>query len=146
MNNRIKRFFLGLVAFIILINLIISKKEGSLDGFNNYFATFNKIDGVGVGTDVVISGIEVGNVSKIFLNENYPQISIKISDQIDISDDSSISIQTDGLFGSKFLLIEVGGNNIFLKDGDKFSFSEDSVVIEELLKKIIEIGEKNKRL
>jgi len=44
------------------------------------------------------------------------------------------------------LLIEVGGNNIFLKDGDKFSFSEDSVVIEELLKKIIEIGEKNKRL
>ena len=146
MNNRIKRFFLGLVVFIILINLIISKKEGSLDGFNNYFATFNKIDGVGVGTDVVISGIKVGNVGKIFLNENYPQISIKVSDQIDISDDSSISIQTDGLFGSKFLLIEVGGNNIFLKDGDKFSFSEDSVVIEELLKKIIEIGEKNKKL
>ena len=59
---------------------------------------------------------------------------------------SSVSIQTDGLFGKKFLLIEVGGNDNYLKDGDKFSFSEDSIVIEELLGKIIEIGEKNKGL
>ena len=30
--------------------------------------------------------------------------------------------------------------------GDKFIFSEDSIVIEELLQKIIEIGEKKKKL
>ncbi|MEE2695066.1 MAG: MlaD family protein [Pseudomonadota bacterium] len=146
MNTRLKRFCYGLVAFIILVNLIISKKEGSLDSFNNYLATFNKIDGVEVGTDVVISGIKVGNVSKISLINNYPQISIKVEKQIKITDDSSISIQTDGLFGSKFLLIEVGGNNTVLRDGDKFSFTEDSIMIEELLEKIIEIGSKNKKL
>ena len=43
---------------------------------------------------------------KIFIKENYPQISINVSKNIEISDDSSVSIQTDGLFGKKFLLIE----------------------------------------
>jgi len=33
-----------------------------------------------------------------------------------------------------------------LKNGEKFSFSEDSIVIEDLLGKIILIGEKNKGL
>ena len=143
---RIKKFFYGIIAFIILLNLILTNKNRVGEDVNNYFATFNKIDGVSVGTDVVISGIKVGEVKEIFIKDNYPQISINVNKNIEISDDSSVSIQTDGLFGKKFLLIEIGGNNVYLKNGEKFSFSEDSIVIEELLRKIILIGEKNKGL
>ena len=143
---RIKKFFYGVIAFIILLNLVLTEKNRVGKDVNNYFATFNKIDGVSVGTDVVISGIKVGEVKEIFIKNNYPQISITVNKNIEISDDSSVSIQTDGLFGKKFLLIEIGGNNVFLKNGEKFSFSEDSIVIEELLGKIILIGEKNKGL
>ena len=143
---RIKKFFYGIMAFIILLNLILTNKNRVGEDVNNYFATFNKIDGVSVGTDVVISGIKVGEVKEIFIKDNYPQISINVNKNIEISDDSSVSIQTDGLFGKKFLLIEIGGNNVYLKNGEKFSFSEDSIVIEELLRKIILIGEKNKGL
>ena len=89
---------------------------------------------------------QVGEVEKVSIVKNYPQIYFSVKDNIKISDDSSISIQTDGLFGKKFLLIEVGGSDNYLKNGDKFSFSEDSIIIEELLRKIIEIGEKNKGL
>ena len=143
---RIKKFFYGIIAFIILLNLVLTNKNRTGEDVNNYFATFNKIDGVSVGTDVVISGIKVGEVKEIFIKDNYPQISINVNKNIEISDDSSVSIQTDGLFGKKFLLIEIGGNNVYLKDGERFSFSEDSIVIEELLGKIILIGEKNKGL
>ena len=143
---RIKKFFYGIVAFIILLNLVFTDKNMVVGDVNNYFATFNKIDGVAVGTDVVISGIKVGEVKEIFIKDNYPQISINVNKNIEISDDSSVSIQTDGLFGKKFLLIEIGGNDVYLKNGEKFSFSEDSIVIEELLGKIILIGEKNKGL
>ena len=143
---RIKKFFYGVIAFIILLNLVLTEKNRVGKDVNNYFATFNKIDGVSVGTDVVISGIKVGEVKEIFIKDNYPQISINVNKNIEISDDSSVSIQTDGLFGKKFLLIEIGGNNVSLKNGEKFSFSEDSIVIEELLGKIILIGEKNKGL
>ena len=143
---RIKKFFYGIVAFIILLNLVFTDKNMVVGDVNNYFATFNKIDGVAVGTDVVISGIKVGEVKEIFIKDNYPQISINVNKNIEISDDSSVSIQTDGLFGKKFLLIEIGGNDVYLKNGEKFSFSEDSIVIEDLLGKIILIGEKNKGL
>ena len=143
---RIKKFFYGIIAFIILLNLVLTEKNVRVGDVNNYFATFNKIDGVSVGTDVVISGIKVGEVKEIFIKDNFPQISINVNKNIEISDDSSVSIQTDGLFGKKFLLIEIGGNNVYLKSGEKFSFSEDSIVIEELLGKIILIGEKNKGL
>ena len=143
---RIKKFFYGIIAFIILLNLVLTEKNRVGEDVNNYFATFNKIDGVSVGTDVVISGIKVGEVKEIFIKDNFPQISISVNKDIEISDDSSVSIQTDGLFGKKFLLIEIGGNNVYLKNGEKFSFSEDSIVIEELLRKIILIGEKNKGL
>ena len=143
---RIKKFFYGVIAFIILLNLVLTEKNRVGKDVNNYFATFNKIDGVSVGTDVVISGIKVGEVKEIFIKDNYPQISINVNKNIEISDDSSVSIQTDGLFGKKFLLIEIGGNDVYLKNGEKFSFSEDSIVIEDLLGKIILIGEKNKGL
>ena len=143
---RIKKFFYGIIAFIILLNLVLTKKNIVEEDVNNYFARFNKIDGVSVGTDVVISGIKVGEVKEIFIKDYYPQISMNVDKNLEISDDSSVSIQTDGLFGKKFLLIEIGGNNVYLKNGEKFSFSEDSIVIEKLLEKIILIGEKNKGL
>ena len=143
---RLKQFIFGVITFVILLNLVFSTKNKTKKGMNDYVATFNKIDGVGVGTNVEISGITVGEVEKVSIVKNYPQIYFSVKDNIKISDDSSISIQTDGLFGKKFLLIEVGGSDNYLKNGEKFSFSEDSIIIEELLRKIIEIGEKNKGL
>ena len=46
---RIKKFFYGILAFIILLNLILTNKNRVGEDVNNYFATFNKIDGVSVG-------------------------------------------------------------------------------------------------
>ena len=37
-----------------------------------------------------------------------------LNENLKISRDSSISIQTDGLFGSKFLVIEIGGEEDYL--------------------------------
>ncbi len=146
MKLKVKKFFFGFITFVIILNLIVSKKEANNNDYNNFNATFNKIDGVNVGTDVVISGIKVGQVQKILLKDSFPKIFVSVKKGIKINDDSSLSIQTDGLFGKKFLIIEIGGSEKFLKDGDKFSFTEDSIVIEELLQKIIEIGEKNKEI
>ena len=67
---------------------------------------------------------------------------MKIKKDLNISDDSSVSIQTDGLFGSKFLMVEMGGTTNFLNNGDSFSFTEDSILIQDLLENIIKIGEK----
>ena len=67
-----------------------------------------------------------------------------VNKNLKISNDSSISIQTDGLFGSKFLVIEIGGEENFLNNGDSFSYTEDSILLQELLDNIIKLGESKK--
>jgi len=145
MNSRNSNFFLGLFAFALLINLMLIEKNEQPSNYLKLFASFNKIDGVKIGTNILVSGVEIGSVEKINLESNFPTLTMKIRNDIKISDDSSISIQTDGLFGNKFLSVEVGGSENYMKDGDKFSYSEDSILIEELLRKIINIGAKNKK-
>ena len=129
---------------IILVKLMFVERQGDNDDYYDLFASFNKIDGVNPGDKIMVSGISVGYVENVSLKNNYPVIKMKISKNLNISDDSSVSIQTDGLFGSKFLMIEMGGNIQNLKNGDSFSFTEDSILIQDLLENIIKIGEKNK--
>ena len=144
MNNRFLTFFLGVFTVVVLIELMFIKRHSDSDDFYDLFASFNKIDGVNPGDKIMISGINVGYVENIKLDKNYPLVKMKIKKNLSISDDSSVSIQTDGLFGSKFLMIEMGGTNNFMKNGDYFSFTEDSIMIQDLLQNIIKIGEKNK--
>ena len=42
------------------------------------------------------------------------------------------------------MLIETGGSEESMNEYDFFSFYEDSILVEDLLKKIIELGEINK--
>ena len=145
MNKRLLKFFLGFFAVALLLKLMLIENKTTNDDYFLLKASFNKIDGIQVGTPVMISGIEIGNVSEINLKNNYPTLILRILKNLKISNDSSISIQTDGLFGNKFLSIEIGGTDQFFNDGDKFSFTEDSILVEELLEKIIAIGEKKKK-
>ncbi len=145
MNNRFIKFFFGVLIVLILVELMFVDRHNDNDEYYGLTATFNKIDGVNEGNLVMISGVNIGYVDKVELNQNYPVLKMKIKKGLRISDDSSVSIQTDGLFGSKFLLIEMGGNDNYLIDGDSFSFSEDSMLIQDLLKNIIQLGEKNKK-
>ena len=144
MNNRFLTFFLGVFTVVVLIELMFIKRHSDSDDFYDLFASFNKIDGVNPGDKIMISGINVGYVENVKLDKNYPLVKMKIKKNLSISDDSSVSIQTDGLFGSKFLMIEMGGTNNFMKNGDYFSFTEDSIMIQDLLQNIIKMGEKNK--
>ena len=144
MKTKYTKFLLGLLFFVAIFSLLFSEKEFSKELFKSYSITFNKIDGVQVGTDVFISGVKVGFVNKVSLEKNYPLVSVLIDKNIAIPDDSSISIQTDGLFGNKFMLVEIGGSEEIMNENDYFSFYEDSILVEDLLKKIIELGEINK--
>ena len=145
MNSRFTKFFFGVLIVLILVELMFVDRHNESGEYYDLKATFNKIDGVNEGNLIMISGVNIGYVDKIVLKKNYPVLKMKIKKGLRISDDSSVSIQTDGLFGSKFLSIEMGGSSNFLGDGDSFSFAEDSMLIQDLLKNIIQLGEKNKK-
>ena len=54
--------------------------------------------------------------------------------------DTSAAIHTDGLFGRKFVVLQPGGDETMLKDDGVITFTQDSLIVGELLDLIIAEG------
>ena len=134
------KFFIGIITLLIFYNfLFINKKD--LDNKHLIIQSeFNRIDGINENSEVRISGMQVGKVMSMQIINNKPLIKLALNKDLLIPDDSSLSIQTDGLFGKKYISLEPGGSEKFLNNGEKIFLTEDSILIQDLLKKIIQIG------
>ena len=134
-------FLLIFFSLLILIYnfLFINKKD--LDNKHLIIQSeFDRIDGINENSEVRISGMQVGKVMSMQIINNKPLIKLALNKDLLIPDDSSLSIQTDGLFGKKYISLEPGGSEKFLNNGEKIFLTEDSILIQDLLKKIIQIG------
>lgn len=104
-------------------------------------AAFNRVDGLFVGDPVYVAGIQVGKVERMMLDNNFRAVvDFSVRNGVKLPTDSSASIQTNGLFGSKFVLLQPGGEMDDLKSGDRISYTQDAVVVSDLLDLIISEG------
>ena len=107
-------------------------------------ASFGRTDGLLVGDKVRMAGVDVGRVVSAKLGLGYHALlTMEIKEGIEIPDDSSASIVSSGLMGNKYIEIEPGGSEDFLPHGGQFNYTQDAIVLEELLDRIVTIG-KNK--
>lgn len=108
-------------------------------------ATFNKVDGLLAGDQVQLGGIRIGKVDRLDLDKSYrATVTFKLDSWVRLPADTSVAIHTDGLFGSKFVVLEPGGEEEILKDGDHISYAQEAVIVSDLLDLIISEG-KSKR-
>ena len=110
-------------------------------------ARFDQVDGLSVGSPVYIAGVRVGSVLKIELAPQTlkPVISMSIRRGISIPTDSAALVMSDGMLGGKFVRIEAGSETEAMKPGDRFSIVQDSIIIEQILQKIVEGAEARRR-
>lgn len=109
-------------------------------------ATFNHVDGLADGGDVRLGGIKVGVVDSQRLDENYRAVlTLKIDSDVKLPLDTSAAIHTNGLFGTKYIVLEPGGNEEVMSAGDEIDFTQDAVIVSELLELIIAQGKENRR-
>lgn len=108
-------------------------------------AAFNHVDGLTEGDTVQLAGIAVGKVEMMGLDQNYRAVlTLRINPGIDIPTDTSVAIHTAGLFGVKYVVLDPGGSDENLKPGDRISYTQDSVLVDELLELIISLGKANR--
>lgn len=120
------------------------RRKAMPDGYQ-VVANFNRLDGVAVGTPVRLSGVKIGSVTNEVLDQDFRAVTtLHIDKGVPLPVDSSAVIRTDGLLGSKYIELGPGGDDKMLKDGDVIRYTQDSMVIEDLLELIIERG-KEKR-
>lgn len=134
----------GLLLAIMYSGEKVRDKAASNDYLIN--ATFNHIDGLADGGDVTLGGIKIGVVGGQKLDSDYRAVlSMKINSSVKLPTDTSAAIHTNGLFGSKYVVLEPGGEEQLLLEGGEITFTQDAVIITELLDLIISQGKANRQ-
>ena len=143
---------IGIAVALVLVvccafsYLTKAKVEHTDDGI--YYplkARFGRTDGLMLGDSVRLAGITVGRVIDAHLDEHFNAVlTLDIKDGIQIPTDSSAAIVSSGLMGGKYIEIEPGGDEEYLQPQDEFSYTQDAMVLEELVDRIIGIGKANR--
>ena len=127
-----------LVAGMFLSLAYSTAQIATSDGYR-LEATFLKVGGLQVGSDVRVSGVSVGTVESQFLDlETYEAKVIMVIDQaVTIPEDTVAAIVGDGLLGGKYVDLRAGRSEKSLGDGEIIANSQDFQSLEVLVGEII---------
>ena len=122
----------------------LSVQVGGLSGPRGFtlYATFDQIGGLTSRSPVVISGVEVGQVSSIRLDEDLrARVELDLDPSVELPIDTWASIMTQGLLGNQFVALDPGAEEELLQAGGDFDYTEDAVLLEKLIKKVVGGGD-----
>lgn len=102
-------------------------------------ASFRSLEGVGVGTDIRLAGVKVGNVTNVTLNpETYRADTIlSVRKNIQVPDDSAVVVASEGLLGGNFVELSPGGSPFYYQPGDEIADTQGAVSLISLLLKFV---------
>lgn len=108
-------------------------------GDNSYslLARFTTVTGLRVGSLVYMSGIEVGRVETLTIDQKNQKgvVKMRIQKGINIYDDAIASIKTEGLIGDMYVSIDPGGAGALLKPGGVITETQQPLDIADIVGK-----------
>ena len=133
-------FLTILISFIFLIKLITVNSNDSSEKYYDLNAKFLKVGGLIVGNDVKMSGVKIGVVNRVYLDDDFlANVEFKVFSNIKIPQESAVAISSDGILGNKYLSVipQNRDSKDFFKQGDNFVDVIDFESIEDQVSKII---------
>lgn len=136
------RTFEVAVGFLVILTSIwfffyVYNKAGYSESSSGYtlHARFDNVDGVAAGTEVRISGVKVGSVSKVLMDAKtfLADVVISIKKDLALPVDTEISVASNGLLGNKYIQISPGVDENKLKPGDEIIKTRGGQNLESLL-------------
>jgi phospholipid/cholesterol/gamma-HCH transport system substrate-binding protein len=132
--------FFVILGLLALGYLSIKLGKVSFLGGGGYVVTANfpSVGGLKTGSSVEIAGVEIGRVENIGLAKDYEaQVTLRISNEVKLQDDSIASIKTKGLIGEKYIRISPGGSDKIIPPNGRIREVEAPIDLEELIAKYI---------
>jgi phospholipid/cholesterol/gamma-HCH transport system substrate-binding protein len=126
---------LGAIAYLsIQVGGLSYKGPGGLE----LIAAFDEIGGLATRAPVSISGVKVGQVSRIELDPSLrARVTLDLDASLELPVDSTASIRTAGLLGDQFIALEPGAEDQMLQSGEEIAFTESAISIERLIGKFV---------
>lgn len=127
-NNAIEMVMGGVVIAIAAFFLIFAYRFSNIQTTDGYelTAAFSNASGLTTGADVRVSGVKVGSVSDIELNEQTYQaiVSLSLKSDVEIPIDSVARVSSDGILGDSFLALEIGAEMDMFRPGERIEFTQ----------------------
>ena len=102
------------------------------------YASFDQTGGLKARAPIVISGVKVGQVIGIDLDDDYrARVSMDVDRALELPIDTSASITTAGILGDRYIALQLGAEDEILTDGEEISFTESAVILERLIGQIV---------
>ena len=136
-------FIVGLFILAGLFCMVfISIQLGKIEFFNkgNYYpikAVFSSVSGLKQNTNIEISGVKIGTLKSIKLDDYQAVVTMLIRKDIEIQEDAIASIRTKGLLGEKYISIIPGGSDELLSPGDTLFDTEPPFDLEGMIKHFV---------
>jgi phospholipid/cholesterol/gamma-HCH transport system substrate-binding protein len=105
-------------------------------------ASFRSAEGISVGTDVRLAGVKVGSVTGLALNDETfrADATLSIRQGLEIPDDSSAVVASEGLLGGSYVELQPGGSPFNYEAGEEIFNTQGAVSLLELLSKFVGSG------
>jgi phospholipid/cholesterol/gamma-HCH transport system substrate-binding protein len=144
MRHNLLEAMIGAIVLVVagaFLYFAYESKQKVPSGYTIY-ASFDRIDGLNVGSDVRVSGVNVGVVQSIELDPKSYQAkaALRIRKHVVIPADSSIEIASESLMGGKYVGIIPGGSEKDVQPNDVVTNTQSSVSFEGLIKKFLFSG------
>lgn len=131
-------FVLVGIAAIAYLSLRVGGLAGGPPGGFTVFATFDEIGGLKPRSQVVVSGVKIGEVKSIGLDKNYrARVELDLDPRVPLPADTSASIVTSGVLGDRYVELQLGGDPELIKNGEDIGFTESAVILERMIGKFI---------
>jgi len=120
--------------------LFYAGQSAGLSGGGDYYdlnAKFTSAEGLNIGGEVHLAGVQVGTITKLELDTTTYQAVATFTVRADIAvpDDSEAKVASEGLLGGNFLEITPGGSPFMLEAGQEVEYTQGSVSLLNLLMK-----------
>ena len=151
MNKLSKEFKSGFIFLLAIVFLVYGLKY--LKGLNvfqsnkPYYAIYDDIDGLQIGSSIRLNGFNVGMVNNIVLsNNNKLLVTLNINSVDSIPINSVCKIVNQDLMGTKGVSLVLGKSDLFAKPGDTLQSGIENSLQDEVNAQILPLKNKAEEL
>jgi len=141
MASNLSETLIGAVVVATAVGFLAyaGQVAGFSSGDDRYelYAKFSSAQGLNVGGEVQLAGVQVGTITKLELDTTSYQAvaTFTVRSDVEIPEDSEAKVASEGLLGGNFLELTPGGSDYMLASGDEVEYTQGSVSLLNLLMK-----------
>jgi phospholipid/cholesterol/gamma-HCH transport system substrate-binding protein len=130
--------------FVLAVLTYMTFKVGGFEwikkeGFTVY-VYFKNIAGLDEKTKIKVAGVDAGVIQKIELSDGVARLTLRIDNKVKLYSDASAAIKATGLLGDKYLEVQIGSKEPYLKGGDTIKNVTEVVDIDDMARNLSEVS------